>query len=137
MTTQIIKEDAHFKNEIANKGKAPEGHNIGILLDQEKAYDRVNMDYLRKALAGFGFSVTIIDCVYNPLEYNTINVSINGYFMGRVRKERGLQQDDPLSSILYNLAFEPLLCDCLSNENLHNYEMITYATTIALPLYQY
>jgi hypothetical protein len=91
-----------LKNEIAGKDNAPEDHDIGILLDQEKAYDRINLDYLRKAMAKFGFLITIIDCVYNLLAYNTTKVNVNDYFTDPVRKKRGLKQGDPISPLVWH-----------------------------------
>jgi hypothetical protein len=58
LTCQIIMEDAHRKKELARKrGTQPVGgKGIGLLLDQEKAYDRVNLDYLKAVLIPFWFS---------------------------------------------------------------------------------
>ncbi|CEP09128.1 hypothetical protein [Parasitella parasitica] len=40
---------------------------------------------------------------------NLIRININGHLSSAVAKLRGLKQGDPLSPILYNLAFEPFL----------------------------
>jgi hypothetical protein len=36
---------------------------IGLLLDQEKAYDRVHPDYLQQVLHSFGFPSTFIQII--------------------------------------------------------------------------
>lgn len=123
MMTQLIMEDARRRSEISRKAKLPEDHDIGILLDQEKAYDRVNLDYLRKVLEKFGFPDLIVSCIYNLLAYNKIKVNVNGHYTDSVRKQRGLKQGDPISPILYNLAFEPFLRGVLSDSRMHGYTM--------------
>lgn len=82
---------------------------IGLLLDQEKAYDRVHPEYLRRVLQHFRFPVGIIRCISNLFFQTNLQLNINGHLSSPVPQLRGLRQGDPLSPVLFNLAFEPFL----------------------------
>lgn len=114
MICQVIMEDAQRKWIIAEQQEddatfSSSDADIGLLLDQEKAYDRVSLDYLQQVLRIFGFPLSIIYCINRLMGDNLIRISINGHLSSEVAKLRGLKQGDPLSPVLYNLAFEPFL----------------------------
>jgi hypothetical protein len=58
---------------------------IGLLLDQEKAYDRVHPQYLLKVLDAFGFSSRFTQCISNLFFGNLVQVNVNGFFSPTVR----------------------------------------------------
>jgi hypothetical protein len=82
---------------------------VSVLLDQEKAYDRVHPAYLQKTLIRFGFPETMVSTRATLFFGTQVSISINGWFAPAFTRKRGLRQGDPLSPILFNLAFEPLL----------------------------
>lgn len=82
---------------------------VGILFDQEKAYDRVHPDYLRAVLKRMHFPGRLIDSIFTLFFSTHINLNINGYLAQPFAQQRGLRQGDPLSPLLYNIAIEPLL----------------------------
>lgn len=98
---------------------------IGLLLDQEKAYDRVHPLYLNIVLEKFGFSSTIIENISKLFFDNSMQVNGNGHFTGDIQQPRGLRQGDPLSPVLFNLALEPLLLAIQQDENIKVYEYST------------
>lgn len=114
MIYQLIMEDAQREWTIAKQQNdnltfRSLDVDIGLLLDQEKAYDRVNLDYLKMVLLKSSFARPLIKCVYKLMGDNLIHINVNGHLSNEVVKLRGLNQGDPLSPILYNLAFEPFL----------------------------
>jgi hypothetical protein len=60
------------------------GTNVGVLLDQEKAYDRIHRTYLERVLTAFGFPSTLTDSL-TTLFFNTqIHISINGFLSSAI-----------------------------------------------------
>ena len=82
---------------------------VAILsLDQDKAFDRVNWDFLQSALARMRFGTSFISWV--RLLYTDIRSSIliNGYTSDAFFPSRGVRQGCPLSPLLYVISIEVL-----------------------------
>jgi hypothetical protein len=76
-----------------------EGHfDLGLLLDQQKAYDMVNLEYLSTVLLHYGFPDTLVNSLYKLFKDNQIRINVNGFICATaVPKLRGLKQGDPIS----------------------------------------
>ncbi|KAG2233294.1 hypothetical protein INT48_001606 [Thamnidium elegans] len=96
----------------------PTSDAVAVLLDQEKAYDRVHPDYLRLVFRHLGFSDKMNNMIQKLFFDTSISISINGFLSAPVPQGRGLRQGDPLSPLLFNLAFEPLLRTILASNSL-------------------
>ncbi|KAK4519880.1 uncharacterized protein ATC70_010124 [Mucor velutinosus] len=92
-----------------------------ILLEQEKAYDRVNADYLCAVLLRFGFPASFVSCVKLLFFSNDMDINVNGYFTPAVKQERGITQGDPLSPLLFDVALEPFLLSILQDPYFHGF----------------
>ncbi|KAG1313020.1 hypothetical protein G6F64_002566 [Rhizopus arrhizus] len=92
--------------EQAHVQKRPE---IGLLLDQEMAYDRVHPLYLRQTMLAFGFSPSLVHSLESLFFGNAVRIDINGYFTNRIYQRRDLRQGNPLSPLLFNIALEQFL----------------------------
>jgi hypothetical protein len=96
---KCIMDDAKMTNSAA----------FGLMLDQEKAYDRVHPQYLSAVLLQFGFPPPSVLCLVNLFFNTKISFNVNGFISSPIHQQRGLRQGDPLSPLLFNLAFEPFL----------------------------
>src|SRR3954468_3017189 len=81
-----------------------------VFLDQEKAYDRVNWDYLIACLKHFQFGPHLIRAIMTLHRGLSASILINGFCSSPFTTQQGLPQGDPLSPILYNIVLEPFLC---------------------------
>ena len=68
-------------------------------------------------LCRFGFPPTIVHSLATLFFTTELRLNINGFLSLPVRQRRGLRQGDPISPILFNLAFEPLLQSLLRDSS--------------------
>src|SRR4051812_5239995 len=80
-----------------------------IFLDQEKAYDKVNWEYLLACLSRFGFGPKIRTAIQALHSGLLTSITANGFMGIPFTTAQGLPQGDPLSPILYDMVLEPLL----------------------------
>ncbi len=91
-------------------------NSIGLLLDQEKAYDRIHPGYLRKIMSAFNVPSTLIHSITSLFFSTQIQVNVNGYItQSPIPQLRGLRQGDPLSPLLFNIAFDPFVRSICQN----------------------
>ncbi len=84
---------------------------VGILsLDQEKAFDRIDHDFLFSVFKAFGFGEKFIAWVSLLYSNASCMVKVGGGLSRPIPVKRGIRQGCPISGQLYSLSVEPLLC---------------------------
>ncbi|KAG1048417.1 hypothetical protein G6F43_009193 [Rhizopus delemar] len=104
-----IEESGLALNMVMEHARWCNRNDIALLLDQEKAYNRVHSSYLRAVMLKFGFPSVLINYLVGLFFGNWIRININGYFTNEINPYRRLRQVDPSSPLLFNLALEPFL----------------------------
>jgi hypothetical protein len=77
-------------------------------LDWEKAYDRVNLDFLIEILRLRGFGETWIRWIRSVVLEGFVSVLANEEESNSFKTGKGLRQGDPLSPLLFNLVGDEL-----------------------------
>ncbi|CAH1233538.1 Hypp784 [Branchiostoma lanceolatum] len=81
---------------------------VFLALDQEKAFDRVDHDFMINILERLGFGPAFRKNVATLYSYVSSKVIVNGNLTQSFAVERGVRQGCPLSPLLYVLCIEPL-----------------------------
>ena len=88
-----------------------------LQLDQQKAFDRVNHNYLIQVLKAFNLPPNFIRIIAAIIFEQKAAITDNQTFSKQFRLERGVRQGDPISPILFALAIEPFLATIAGLEN--------------------
>uniref|UniRef100_A0A803PQN1 Reverse transcriptase domain-containing protein n=1 Tax=Cannabis sativa TaxID=3483 RepID=A0A803PQN1_CANSA len=102
---------------------------VGIKLDMEKAFDRVEWNFLSAILNHLNFPSRIITLIHQCLSSVSIKFSINGNISKEILPTRGLRQGDPLSPYLFLLCSEGLAAALNIQKQLGNFDGISIART--------
>jgi hypothetical protein len=94
-----------------------------LLLDFEKAYDRVNWTFLQSAMKKQGFSGTWIKWTTTLYEGAHTSVLVNGQPGEEFEMERGIRQGCPLAPYLYLFVADVL--GHMINDAIHGVEGLT------------
>lgn len=87
--------------------KGKKGH-VALKLDMEKAYDRLEWDYLNHCLQSFGFHPNWIGWIQECDTTVSYSFIIDKEACGFFKPTRGLHQGDPLSQYLSILCMDVL-----------------------------
>lgn len=80
-----------------------------ILLDLEKAFDRVEHNFIWAVLRAIGLGGTFLRLVQGLLSQAVPKVHVNGYFTEEFKVARGVRQGCPLSPLIFALSTQPLM----------------------------
>ena len=89
-----------------------------LFLDQEKAFDRVNHEFLLKVLKQFGFGESFIHWIEILYTNASTQINVNGFLTNQIPLKSGVRQGCPLSAMLYVLVIEILALQLRTNPNI-------------------
>ena len=95
----------------------------GILLslDQEKAFDPVDWPFLLNLLKFFGFRQWFRACIATLCKSAYMQILVNDFLSAPVPLQRGVQQGDALSPLLYILCVEVLACKIRASNDIEGF----------------
>jgi hypothetical protein len=68
---------------------APSRSAVGVLLDQEKAYDWIHPEYLTQVMSAFGYPLMLVNSIVNLFFSTEVHVSINRFLAEPFTEARG------------------------------------------------
>ena len=74
---------------------------MALKLDMSKSYDKVECDFLEKAMLHLGFHGRFVATIMSCIKLVSYSVLLNGVPGGHIKPNKGLQQGDLLSPYLY------------------------------------
>lgn len=112
---------------------------ILLLLDAEKAFDRVEWNYIFYTLQKFGFGPVYISWIKLLYTSPLASVRTNGFCSSFFSLKRGTRQGDPLSPLIFAIAIEPLAIAIRTDTGIHGinrggleHKISLYADDVAL-----
>ena len=113
-----IDHTVHLTRDLVDLANKEDLEAAFIFLDQEKAFDRVDHDFLYKTMNAFGISENFITWVKRIYGTAVTRVKVNGFLTDPIPLLRGVRQGDPLSFLLYVLNIELLSLILHANPNI-------------------
>lgn len=122
MPKRFIGENGMLLQTIQSIATDTNSDSIALLLDQEKAYDRVHFEYLRAMMKAFNLPDSIIHTLITLFSNTQIRINVNGFLTEPFSQQRGLRQGDPISPLLFNIAFDPFLRAIHNSSNFKGFD---------------
>ncbi|XP_021620613.1 uncharacterized protein LOC110620962 [Manihot esculenta] len=88
--------------------KSRNDDNYALRIDISKAYDMVELEFLKGMLERFDFSAQWIKWLTMCFSEVSYNINFNGNWIGPIVPSRGLRQGDPISPYIYLVCAEGL-----------------------------
>ena len=91
-----IDHNIHMLRDLVDLVDKEESQAAFIFLDQEKAFDRVDHQFLFKTMEAFGIGEEFITWIKVLYSNATTKIKINGYLSANIPLKRGVRQGCPL-----------------------------------------
>ena len=96
---------------------------VVVTIDFEKCFDRIEYKSIRGAFEYFGFGTKFIDMMFLLFTNLQLCTSSNGYFSRYFCKERGNNQGDPASPLIYCFCGEVMAHLLYDNANIQGLDV--------------
>jgi mannosylglycoprotein endo-beta-mannosidase len=106
---RFITDGVMLLQEILRDTKYRKQQGVVLKLDFEKAYDKVNWNFLLDCCRQKGFSEKWLTWINKAVSGGTLSVKVNDYIGPYFYSYKGVRQGDPFAPILFNLVV-----NCLS-----------------------
>ncbi|KAM9296692.1 proton channel OTOP3-like [Gastrophryne carolinensis] len=81
-----------------------------LFTDAEKAFDRVNWQFMRSVLSHVGLGPNMLSWIESLYSFPSASVRVNGCLSRPFEISNGTRQGCPLTPLIFFLTFEPFLC---------------------------
>ena len=116
---------------------AKDDESLVLLIDQEKAFDRVEWKWLFKVLEAFNFGRTFISWIHTLYNQAKTSILTNGVQSAYFGISRGIRQGDAMSALLFIIQIEPLAEKIRKTSELKGIDIITNDTQSEVRIAQY
>ena len=106
---RLIGQNIRLIDDILYEMEIEDMDGLILQLDQEKAFDRVEWNWLFKCLENFNFGEKFISYLKTLYKNSKSSILTNGYQSRYFDITRGIRQGDSLSALLFIIQFEPLM----------------------------
>ena len=113
----------HLLRDLIDLSNRDDSEGALIFLDQEKAFDRVEHEFLYRTMAAFGFGDSFMDWIRIIYSNASTKIKVNGFLTNPISLKRGLRQGCPLSPSLYILVVEILALQLRNNPNIVGFKV--------------
>ena len=79
---------------------------VAIKVDLEKAYDRLEWNFIHKVLRAFQFPHHLVKLIMSCISTTSISILVNGESLESFKPSRGIRQGDPISPYIFILCME-------------------------------
>lgn len=82
---------------------------MALKIDLEKAYDKLELNFIKKVLQKFNFPEKFIHWIMLSITTVNFSLSINGFTSEKWTPNRGIRQGDPLSPHIFIMCLHFLI----------------------------
>ena len=108
-----------------------------LQIDHEKAFNKIDHDFLYKTMTKMGFSNTFVQFIKILYQNHTFFIRNNGFLSTPIQLQRGLRQGCPLSLPLYVIQGEVTAININNNQNIKGIKIPNNNKEIEICQYAY
>ena len=135
ITGRSIFNQTRLAQTMIDLAEATEQNGAIIALDQEKAYDKIEHEYLWTTLQAFNLPERFVNTLKSLYTNAKTQIMINGILSGPLTVQRGTRQGDPISAFVFDLAIEPLACMMRNSTKITRYKIANIRENVIVNLF--